>query len=130
MTEARLLGIMEELLVEQKRTARELTTIRQLVSDAVNAIRAAEAEIPEAVRRFMNYFHDAHDIKYMYEEHGVDVPQFILREIERLHDRYRQILQEMHNDGNAFDLIRREMAKDTENRYDHTRQLSFKGNPQ
>lgn len=113
----------EELRADVKRIARELTTIRQLCSEAVNDMRNAEAEIPEKMRRFMNYMHDAHDVKYMYEELGHAVPQHLLRELERLDDRYRQLLVEMHLDGGTFEKVRREMASDPENRWDHTRLL-------
>ena len=109
---------------ELNRIARELATIRQLVSDVVNYIREAESEIPEKMRRFMNYMHDAHDVKYMYEELGHAVPQHLLRELERLDDRYRQLLAEAHTDGGTFEKVRREMAKDPENRWDHTRLLT------
>ncbi len=113
----------EQLNTQLARIARELTTIRQLCSEAVNDMRNAEVEIPEKMRRFMNYMHDVHDVKYMYEELGHDVPQHLLRELERLDDRYRQILQEMHLDGGAFEKVRREMASDPLNRWDHTRLL-------
>ncbi len=109
--------------VHLERIARELTTIRQLASDAVNYIRNAESEIPEKMRRFMNYMHDAHDVKYMYEELGHTVPPHLLRELERLDDRYRQLLEEQHSDTGAFEKVRREMAKDPANRWDHTRLL-------
>lgn len=110
--------------IQLTRIARELTTIRQLVSDAVNYMRNAESEIPEKMRRFMNYMHDAHDVKYMYEELGHAVPQHLLRELERLDDRYRQLLQELHTDTGAFEKVRREMASDPDNRWDHTRLLT------
>ncbi len=70
--------------------------------------------------------HDVHDIKFIYEEHGQKPPQHVLDELERLDDRYRQILKTHNTDGGAIEKIRREMAGDTENRWDHTKQLSFK----
>ncbi len=113
----------EALKNELNRVSRELATIRSLVSDVVNYVRDAESEIPEKMRRYMNYMHDVHDIKYMYEELGHPVPQHILRELERLDDRYRQLLKELHLDGGTFEQVRRKMAEDPENRYDHTRLL-------
>jgi septation ring formation regulator EzrA len=108
---------------ELNRMARELASIRQLMVQVVQFIRDAESEIPEKMRRFMGYMHDVHDVKYMYEELGQPVPQHLLRELERLDDRYRQLLKELHLDGGAFERVRREMATDPENRYDHTRLL-------
>lgn len=105
------------------RVERELKTIRELVSKVVFAIADAESEIPEKMRRFMNYMHDVHDIKYMYEELGHDVPQHILRELERLDDRYRQLLAEQNVSGGAFEKVRRVMAADPDNRWDHTKLL-------
>jgi hypothetical protein len=106
------------------RIARELKTIRELVTSAVNAIREAETEIPEKIRRFVMYFHDIHDMVVMYEAHGSQAPAHLRAEMERCDDRYRQLLTELHNDGGAFEKVRREMAKDPLNRWDHTRQLS------
>lgn len=104
--------------------ARELKTIRQLVSTTVNALHIAESEVPERMRRFMNYMHDVHDVKFMYEELGHTVPTHLLREMERCDDRFRQILDELHTDGGAFEKVRAAMAEDPNNRWDHTRLLS------
>lgn len=115
----------EMLGIKLDRIARELVTIRELTSKYVNAQEDAEREIPEWTRRFVTYMHDVHDVSYMYEERGVPVPQHILREMERCDDRYRQVLRDLHDlikDG-RFEKIRREMASDKENRWDHTRQL-------
>jgi hypothetical protein len=108
------------------RISRELTLLRQQNTELLKFYRDAEVEVPESLRRFANYFHDVHDIKYMYEEHGQRPPQHILDEIERLDDRYRQILKAHNTDGGAIEKIRREMAADPENRYKHTRELTFK----
>lgn len=106
-----------------ERMGRELKTIRELLSKVINYIADAESEVPEKVRRFISYMHDIHDVSYMYEERGHMVPAHILREMERCDDRYRQLLVELHIDGGAFEKIRREMAKDPANRWDHTRLL-------
>ena len=108
------------------RIARELTLLRQQNTELLKFYRDAEAEVPESLRRFANYFHDIHDIKYMYEEHGSRPPQHVLDEIERLDDRYRQILKAHNTDGGAIEKIRREMAADPENRYKHTKELIFR----
>ena len=113
----------DSAIVLLQRIAREITTVRKLTSKIVFAIHDAEAEVPEKMRRFATYYHDIHDIKYMYEEHGVAVPEWVLTEIRRLDDRYRQLLKDLYTDTGAFERIRREMAADPENRYDHTRQL-------
>lgn len=107
------------------RIARELGTLRQQNTELLKFMRDAETEVPESLRRFANYMHDVHDIKYMYEEHGTKPPKHVLDEIERLDDRYRQILKAHNTDGGAIEQIRREMASDPDNRYDHAKQLTF-----
>lgn len=106
------------------RIARELKTIREGVGKALFAMHEAEAEVPEKMRRFANYFHDIVHIKGEYVTLGIAPPKWLDEEMERCHDRFRQALIELHTDGGAFEKVRREMAKDPLNRYDHTRQLS------
>ena len=105
------------------RIARELKTIRELVSEALFAFRNAEGEVPEKMRRFVNYMHDLHDIVNIFEERGHSAPRYILQEMERCDDRLRQLLEQAHTDGGAFEKVRREMAEDPLNRWDHTRLL-------
>ncbi len=112
------------------RIAQELKIVRVQNTELLMFYRNAETEVPESLRRFANYMHDVHDIKYMYEEHGSRPPQHILDELERLDDRYRQILKTHNTDGGAIEKIRREMAADADNRYDHAKQLTFKGSHQ
>jgi len=118
--------IDQEISVEVHlgRIARELATIRSLLGEGIRYLRDAESEIPERVRRFTHHAHSIHDIKYMYEELGIAVPSYILTEIERLDDRLRQILHEEYAEGGTLNKVRREMASDPKNRFDHTRQLA------
>lgn len=106
-----------------KQIARELVMIRQHTTTAISAIREAESEVPEKMRRFANYFHDVVHIKGEYVSLGLKSPEWIDREMERCDDRFRQILKELHSDGGPFEKIRRKMADDPENRWDHTRLL-------
>ncbi len=113
----------EDFLAELKNVRRELATIRQLATTAVTYLREAESEVPEKYRRFVNAFHDVHHIGWVYEEKGHPIPDHVLRELERLDDRYRQIISELNAEGGTFGKVRREMAADPMNRWDHTRQL-------
>lgn len=113
-----------EILTELQNLRREMTTLRTLVSQGVSYLRDAESEIPERIRRFSHHMHSIHDIKYMYEELGVDVPKHILTELERVDDRWRQLMAEEYAEGGTFNKVRREMATDPTNRYDHTKQLA------
>ncbi len=114
---------MNEMEASLDRIAREMKTMREMMSKIVNYMIEAESEIPEKMRRFLNYMHDLHDIKYMYEELGHTVPPHQLREMERCDDRFRQLIAEQNAAGGTFDKVRREMAADPENRWDHTRLL-------
>lgn len=106
------------------RIAKELKDIRAQLSVVLVSIKEAESEIPEKMRRFIMYMHDVHDISYLYESRGIPVPTHVVKELERCDDRYRQLLIELHMDGGTFERVRREMAKDPDNRWDHTRQLT------
>src|SRR6185369_17806908 len=87
------------------RIANDLKILRIQNTELLKFYRDAESEVPESLRRFANYFHDVHDIKYMYEEHGTKPPQHILDEIERLDDRYRQILKAHNTDGGVIEKV-------------------------
>lgn len=102
---------------------RELKQIRETLISATFFMHQAETEIPEKMRRFVNYMHDMHHIVWTYEEKGVPPPAHVLREMERCDDRLRQLLAQEHKDG-TFAKVRAEMADDPNNRWDHTRLLS------
>lgn len=108
----------------QKAIFQELRMIRQLMSEGIRYLRDAEKEIPERIRRFSHHAHSIHDMKYMYEELGLDVPMWIRTEVERLDDRLRQLLAEEYAEGGTISKVRREMASDPANRYDHTRRIA------
>ena len=110
-------------MTELSEIRRELTTLRQLLSEGIRYLREAETEIPERIRRFSHHMHSIHDIKYMYEELGVAVPDHLLRELERVDDRFRQLIAEENAEGGSFNKVRREMASDPKNNFDHTRAL-------
>ncbi len=110
----------EELI---KQMAKDIKVIRDLLSKYVNAQHEAESEVPEKIRRFTTYMHAVHDISNMFKELGHTVPDYIAAELERVDDRYRQLLEEAHSDGNTFEQIRRKMADDPNNRWDHTRAI-------
>lgn len=107
----------------QKAIYQELKGIRGLLSEGIRYLREAESEIPERIRRFSHHMHSIHDIKYMYEELGVAVPDHIKIELERVDDRFRQLILEEFAEGGTLNKVRREMASDPKNRYEHTRQL-------
>lgn len=110
--------------VTLERIARELKMMREMMTKIIFYISEAEAEVPEKIRRFMNYMHDLHDIKYMYEELGHTVPVHQLREMERCDDRFRQLMVEQNAEGGTFNKVRRDMASDPDNKWDHTRLLT------
>lgn len=115
---------LDDLLAELKAIKENTKVTRTLVGEALFAMREAEKEIPERIRRFTHHMHSMHDIKYMYEELGMHAPKHVLAEIERLDDRFRQLVAEENAEGGTFSKVRREMASDPMNRYDHTKQLA------
>lgn len=112
-----------DLIVYMERSSRELKQIRELLITVTAFMRNAETEVPERNRRFVTYMHDLHDIIYMYESRGLDVPSYVHREMERCDDRFRQLYTEANTDGGWGEKLRREMAADPLNRWDHTREL-------
>lgn len=115
----RLLAAIEEQNGHLSRLARDMAAVRSDFMQVVNYIHEAESEVPERIRRFVTYYHDIHDVKYIYEEGGLDVPKHILREIERCDDRMRHITEDAAAAGGAFEKVRREMTKREGNRWDH-----------
>ena len=109
-----------------ERIAGDIKILREQLGKVITYMVDAESEVPEKMRRFVMYMHDMHDVKNMYQELGLEVPDYVMREVERCDDRLRQMLKEQHSEGGTFEKVRREMAKDTENRWDHTRQLERK----
>src|SRR5712671_5249430 len=94
-----------------ERIARDMATVKQMLAKVVI------------------YMDDLHDVTFMYTQMGHEPPPHIKREMERCDDRYRQLLEEAHTDGGTFEKVRREMAKDPLNRWDHTRQITKKETP-
>ena len=103
--------------------AKDIKVVRDQISTYVNAQHEAESEIPEKLRRFVTYWHALHDIINIYEEKGHLAPPNVKREMERCDDRFRQLLEEAHIDGNVFEKVRRKMADNPNNRWDHTRAI-------
>ena len=106
-----------------KNIARDMQALRSMLTEVVLYMKDAESEVPEKMRRFMMYMHDMHDIKYMYEELGLEVPAYIMREVERCDDRLKHLLKDLFDldkDG-KFERVRQDMTQRGGNRYDHTR---------
>jgi hypothetical protein len=106
--------------------ARDMRAILLELREVTRYMKEAESEVPEKVRRFIMYYHDVHDLKNLHDEHGLTPPKYILTEIERCHDRFRQILEELYGDLGAFEAVRQDMTKRGGNRYDYSRQLTAK----
>lgn len=107
-----------------KRIDSNMKLIREMMTTVVTYMRDAESEVSEKMRRFIMYMHDLHDVCFMYESRGQPAPDHVREEMQRCDDRYRQLLEEAHQPGGTFEKVRREMAKDPLNRWDHTRLLS------
>lgn len=106
-----------------KNIARDIQDLKGMMREAINAMTAAESEVPEKMRRFANYFHDVVHIKEAYVYLGLTPPPHIDRQMERCSDRFRHILDDLNAEDGAFERIRRDMATRAGNRYDHTKLL-------
>jgi len=119
-------SVVHDEITYLKRISDRLENIDKKLAEVTHYMVEAESEVPEKMRRFIMYMHDMHDVKNLYDEHGIEVPPHVLREVERCDDRLRQLLTELHTDGGVFEKVRRHMAGDKENRYDYSRELTFK----
>jgi hypothetical protein len=110
-----------------QRMARDIQDIKSEIREIINAIKDAETEVPEKIRRFVMYFHDVRDMVSMYREIGSDAPAHVLREIERCDDRYRHLLEDLNSAGGTFEKVRRDMTQKDGNRWDHSLMLPKQG---
>jgi hypothetical protein len=114
---------LHDSAVYLQRISRDMRKLVNIATELMAYVRDAESEVPEKMRRFIMYSHDVHDMMTMHRETGMEPPEHVKAEARRCDDRFRQILNEMHTDGGAFEKVRQQMAADPENRWDHTRQL-------
>lgn len=121
--ENRLIAALEEQTAFLKNIARDMQSVKSEFSKVVNYMHDAESEVPEKMRRFIMYFHDAHDLQNLYHEQGAMVPPWVTREVERCADRFRHLVEDLEKPGETFEKVRREMTNRPDNRYDHTRML-------
>ena len=116
-------SVNEALIALFKDIARDMRAVRLEMQEVTRYMKEAESEVPEKMRRFIMYMHDAHDVMYLYEERGLAVPPHILREVERCDDRFRHLLDDLNMSGATFEQVRREMTKREGNRWDHSAML-------
>lgn len=110
-----------------KNMARDIAQLRSQMQEALNAMREAEGEIPEKIRRFANYYHDVVHIKGEYVSLGLKAPDHVDREMERCDDRFRHLLEDGNaDDGGWINKVREDMTKRQDNRWDHSRLLPKK----
>jgi hypothetical protein len=114
-----------EETVNLKSLSRDMREVTLMLREVVKYMKDAESEIPEKMRRFIMYFHDVHDIWWLYMQTGHNPPEHIKKEIERCADRYKHILDDLYGDQGAFERVRQEMSKRTGNKYDHSRMVSY-----
>lgn len=106
--------------------ARDMRAILLELREVVRYMKEAESEVPEKMRRFIMYFHDVHDIQNLHHELGLMPPKYLNQELERCHDRFRHILEDMYGDQGTFERVRQDMTNRGGNRYDYSKQLTAK----
>ena len=121
-----IFAILEDSLTHQKNMSRDMQALRSMLTQVVNYMVDAESEVPEKMRLFIMYFHDAHDLMNLYHEQGHEPPKWVIKEVERCSDRYRQILEDLYdpNKEGHFEKVRQDMATRGGNRYEWERQLT------
>ena len=120
-----ILVAIQEQTEFAKNTARDLQQIRSMLTDMVKYMKDAESEVPEKMRRFIMYFHDAHDVINFYHELGLQPPRWVMQEVERCADRYHHLLDDLYTDKDGtFERVRQDMTKREGNRYDWNKLLS------
>lgn len=119
----RLLAALEDQTAYMKNIARDIQSIKSDLIKVLNYIHDAESEVPEKMRRFIMYFHDAHDLINLYHEQGLQIPDWVKREVERCADRYRHLVEDLEQPGETFEKVRREMTNRPGNYYDHSKLL-------
>jgi hypothetical protein len=118
--------VTEESDAHLANLARDMRAILLELREVVKYMKEAESEVPEKVRRFIMYYHDVHDIVNLHHEGGLSPPKYLHREIERCHDRFRHILEDMYADQGTFERVRQDMTTKGGNRYDYSHQLTAK----
>lgn len=120
--------LLQQIVANTLRSAQELQAIKKMLQEVTFYMKEAESEVSEKMRRFIMYMHDLHDVCYMYESRGHQAPPWVKEEMQRCDDRYRQLLSEANEPGGTFEKVRRKMADDPMNKWDHTKQIPlFKG---
>ena len=124
-----ILAVQQDQLEYTKNISRDIQQLRSMVTEVVNYMKNAESEVSERMRRFIMYFHDAHDVINFYHELGLQPPKWIVTEVERCADRYRHILEEEYDveKSGTFERVRQKMTAAGGNRYNWDRLLTTKG---
>jgi hypothetical protein len=99
----------------------ELRKISDKLTSVLDAVARAESEVPEYMRRFVMYYHDIIHIREAHVQLGLDVPDHINHEIERVSDRMKQLVDMEHNQGGTFHRVMEDMKKIGGMKYKHGR---------
>ena len=116
---------IDKMVMYMERISRDIRVLRNDITKVVVYMEKAERLIPEEMRRFIMYYHDVHDIRHLYHEHGLEPPPEVNSEIERCADQFVQMIREYHSDGGVFEKSRADLAEKAGNYYNHTRKLAF-----
>ena len=99
---------------------KELRELNRSFAEVTAYLHRAEKEIPHHLRGLMDYYHDVIHLIRAYESIGMPIPNMLLRESERMHDRMHQLIEREHRQGGAFEKVIKEMNEEPEgNKYKH-----------
>jgi hypothetical protein len=89
----------DDVVHELKRISARLD---QLTTVLVGYISKAEKEVPEYLRRLTMYYSDLFHAKYLWEDAGLQNPVELKAEIDRVHHRILECIEEESMQGGTF----------------------------
>jgi len=84
--------LLREILAQQKALNKVL----------IDYIARAEKEVPEYLRRLTMYYSDLFHAKYLWEDSGHQLPPILRAEVDRVHHRIEECIEEESMQGGTF----------------------------
>ena len=92
----------DDVLHELRRLNTNLETLNKVV---IGYIVRAEKEVPEYLRRLTMYYSDLFHAKYLWEDSGHQMPPILRNEVDRVHHRIEECIEEESMQGGTFHEI-------------------------
>jgi hypothetical protein len=89
----------DDVLHELRRISAQLEALSTVV---IGYIAKAEKEVPEYLRRLTMYYSDLFHAKYLWEDSGHQMPPILRAEVDRVHHRIEECIEEESMQGGTF----------------------------